>query len=154
MGGYLEMFVEFIYFQQNFLYCSGSFAIRKYLQTYYSDLSKNCIMDENYSILHNIIRSHHVAIVTMLPFDENQFHKLRSALHFRYSIVIEAGLGIPSLCFYFHTTFGKLLFLYIYRIYSCFAPLIAIDNINIVCEYILYIYIVYLFISYSKYTYW
>ena len=36
----------------------------------------------------NIIRSHLVTIVPMPPFTPNSTSKLRSALHFRYSIVI------------------------------------------------------------------
>ena len=74
----------------------------------------------------------------MTSFNPNSTSRLRTALYYRYSIVSKAGLKIPSLYFYFCSAFTKLLFLYIYRIHSCSAPLIAIDNINIVCEYVIY----------------
>ena len=60
--------------------------------SHYLDLEK-ISSDENYSIFqikYNPIRSQPKSTL-----------KLRSALHFRYSIVIEAGLGTPSLHFYF-----------------------------------------------------
>ena len=82
----------------------------------------------------NTIASHQVASVPISPCDPKSTLKLRSTLHFRHSIVIEAGLGIPSLYFYFCSAFARLFFLYNYKIYTCSAPLIAIDNINTVCE--------------------
>ena len=49
------------------------------------------------------ITSHHVAIVAMTSLDQKLYSELRSALHFRYSIVIEDGyfflLGIPKITF-------------------------------------------------------
>ena len=63
--------------------------------------------------------------------------KVGSALHSRYSIVIEAVLGIPSLYFLFCSPFAILLFLHIYRIHACFATLIAIDNVNTICAYVI-----------------
>ena len=60
--------------------------------SHYSDLKKH-LSDENYSIFqvkYNLIRSQPKSTL-----------KLRSALHFRYSIVIQAGLGTPSLHVFF-----------------------------------------------------
>ena len=81
------------------------------------------------------MRSHKVATVPILQFDPSSTLKLRSALHFRYSIVIEAGLGTTSIYCYSRSEFTKLLFLFNYRIHTCFTPLIANDNIKTVCEY-------------------
>ena len=53
--------------------------------------------------------------------------KLRSPLHFRYSIAIEASLRIPSFYFYFHATFAKkILNVYSIHLDTCFAPLVTI----------------------------
>ena len=38
--------------------------------------------------------------------------------------------------FIFLLSIRKMLFLYIYRIHTCSAPLIAINNINTACEYV------------------
>ena len=73
----------------------------------------------------------------MAPFDLKSTSKLRSALHFRYSIVVESMLGIPSFYLHFCSAFSELFSLYIYRIHTCSAPLAAIDNINTVCEYVI-----------------
>ena len=43
--------------------------IAQILKAYHSDLGKNCIMDENYSIFPNEIRSHQIATVLMAPFN-------------------------------------------------------------------------------------
>ena len=51
-------------------------------------------MDES---LPNEVRYHQIATVPMAPIDPKPTSKLRSALHFRYSVVIEAGLGILSI---------------------------------------------------------
>ena len=48
---------------------------------------KNYIMDEKIHYL-NKIRSHLVTTAPMAPFTPKSTSKLRSALHFRYSIVI------------------------------------------------------------------
>ena len=48
---------------------------------------KKIIMDEN-NALSDTIRSHMVIIVPKTPFTPKSTSKLRSALHFRYSIVI------------------------------------------------------------------
>ena len=45
----------------------------------------------------NKIRSHQITTVSMAPFDPKSTSKWRSALHFRYTIVIEAGLRIFSI---------------------------------------------------------
>ena len=55
----------------------------------------------------NKITSHQVATVPMALFDLKLTSNVRSALHFRYSIVIEAWLGIASLFFYLHSEFAK-----------------------------------------------
>ena len=44
-------------------------------------------------------RSHQVTTVPMVQFDSKSTSKLKSALHCRYSIVIEAGLGITNFIF-------------------------------------------------------
>ena len=51
-------------------------------------IKKNYIMDENDPYDPNKIRSHLVTIAPMAPFTSKSTSKLRSALHFRYSIVI------------------------------------------------------------------
>ena len=76
----------------------------------------------------------------MATFDPKSTSKLISALHFRYSIVIEARLEISTAYFYFCATFAKLLFLYNYRKYTCSAPLIETNDISIIntiCEYVI-----------------
>ena len=57
----------------------------------------------------NKIRSHQVETVAMALFYLKYTLNLRSALHFRYLMVIEASLGIPS---------PKLPFLYVYRTHA------------------------------------
>ena len=47
------------------------------------------------------MRSQQVTSVPMAPFDLKSTPKLRSVLHFRYSIAIEVCLEIPSLYPYF-----------------------------------------------------
>ena len=75
--------------------------------------------------------------ILMAPFDSKSTSKLRSALHFRYSIVIQSALGFPSLYYYYRSALANLPFLYIYRIGACSMLLIAIDIINKVYEYVI-----------------
>ena len=70
---------------------------------------------------------------TIQWYDPKSASKLRSALHQRYSIDIDAGLGILSI-YIFCSAFAKLLFLHIYRTPICSVPLIAVDIIDTVYE--------------------
>ena len=92
----------------------------------------------------NKIRSQQVASVPIALINPISTSKLRSALHFRYSLVTEAGLGIPSPYFYFHSTFAKLLFLYIYRIVNTYKPIVNLvisrrKSLNIENKYKYYV---------------
>ena len=73
----------------------------------------------------------------MAPSNPKSTSKLRFALHFRYSIVIEAGLGFPLSIFIF-AQHSRICFSYIFTEYLiCFTLLNAIDNINRDCEYVI-----------------
>ena len=63
------------------------------------------------------MRSHKVTAGPMALFDPNSTSKLRSAMHFRYSIAIKTGLGIPSLYLYVPSAFAKLLFFILQNTY-------------------------------------
>ena len=67
----------------------------------------------------------------MAPFNPKSTSTLRSAMHYKYSIGIEVGLGVSSLYFYFRSVFEK-------NARSVYLPnpYIAIhDTINTVCKH-------------------
>ena len=83
------------------------------------------------NLLSNKIKSHLVAIVPITLFDPKTTSELRFARHFRYSIVIEFGLGILSLWFYFAQHSQTCSFcIFTKHIQSSSAPLITVYNIN------------------------